>query len=818
MRFKNIQIILPFISYAFMVLSTPIYYNENLDIGEYFPNDKPTNKKLLAVRNVISEVEEEKVSYFENSDSDEEEIAIDSDNEVEEITSNSETEEEEIISNSETEEEEIISNSETEEEEITSNSEIEEEEISIELEEPTSNDGSDDKFSDEDYLSINWNRTPEELKSIVNNEYENEEKIIAQIESIPDEECSFESVIVTLEQKVLGPMYQTIYPMIEMHNFHPDESIRKISGEINSNFTVNQVNFFLNKKIYHKVLMVKENIKNGLFDEPEITEDKRLIDIYESNFQRSGVDIPEEQTEEYFKIVSELSNLATQFYECLSTANSTISFKKDELEGLPSLDIFEKTEENGEEIYKIGVNDPSFKAISHMAKKENTRKRVQIAEVNKCPSNVDLLKKSINLNLKKAKILGYPSHASYQLENRMAESPDKVIEFLEDIKEKTKPVFKKLLDELLEMKKKDKDELKEPFDNKINYWDLGYYVRIYMENKYGVKEEEFKEYFQVDKVLEETLELFGNVFLIKFVEVKNPSVWSPDVRVFNVYDKSTKQLLGPIYFDLFKRLGKHDGFASPFSIRYEKEDGNYSIPSAGVFLGLTPQKHPDKPSLMKQSEISTLFHELGHAIHFISSNVKWPTYQPFNVEFDFIEGPSQLLEYWACEPKVLTELSHHKNDTNIRIPSELINNTIKINEIDKIVDVLFSSSLSMVDMKMQSITEEDENIDVVKIFNEEMKDGFIEFDKDILLISNITHFISTYDAGYYGYLWSEVYSADMFYSQFKKNGIFNSEVGERYRKVVLSKSASEDAMDFLTEFLGRKPNNEAFIKSITSEN
>jgi len=776
MRFKNIQIILPFVSYAFVALSSPIFNSNKLDIDEYIPNDKPINQKLLMVRNKISEEEEEEtLSPVENSD---EEVTLESDEELKEIDSDPESE----------------------------------------VETDNSND-IDDKFSDEDYLSINWNRTPEELGSIIDKEFENLMMVIAQIESIPDEECSFESVIVPLEQKFFGPVFEKIVPYISMDGFHPDESIRNISADIYSKFMFSQMTLILNKNIYHKILMVKENIKNGLFDEPKEVKDKRLIDVYELNFRRNGIDVPDEHAEEYMGITSELGGIAAQFNKCLFTENIILSFKKDELEGLPSLDNFEKTEEDGEEVYKISIQDPNHKDVILYAKNENTRKRVQLAEFEICPSNVDLLKKAVNLKLKKAKILGYPSHANYQLENRMAENPENVFKFLEDLKEKTKPAYNKQLKRFLELKKKDKDEINEPFDNKLNYWDLDYYSRIYDEENSGINNDEFKKYFPFNEVLKETLDLFETIYSIKFVEVKNPSVWSPDVRVFNVYDKLTKKLMGPIYLDLFKRLAKQDGFTTSFSPRYQREDGSYCIPSAAVFLGFAPQQLPDKPTLMDHGDIIALFHELGHSIHFVSSNVKWPTYNPSNIEFEFAEVPSQLNENWTWEPEVLTKLSHYYQDTSKKIPQELINNLIKTKNIDKPKNTLFSEFLSMADMKIHSITEEDENLDVVKIFNEAMKDALdIELDNDILMITTVSHFISGYDAGYYSYLWSEVYSTDIFYSQFKKNGIFNSEIGERYRKVVLEKTSSEKAMDYLTEFLGREPNDEAFIKSITSEN
>ncbi len=297
MRFKNIQIILPFVSYALKVFSSPIFYSEKFDIGENFPDDNLLEQNLLLIKNYISEKEKKLSSKEDNNIKVKKTSDLDSDSDSEY---------------------ELISD---EVKEIISDLESEVEKINTELEESTSDpEYNDGKFSDIDYLSINWNRTPEEIKSIANKEFENEKKIIAEIENIPDEECSFESVIIPLEQKYFGSIYEKIIPIISMDHFHPDENIRKISGEIKSNFTSNQISFLLNKNIYHKILMVKENIKNGLFEEPEAKEDKRLIDIYELKFHRSGVDISDEQSKEYLNNVSKLQELASEFNECLSTS------------------------------------------------------------------------------------------------------------------------------------------------------------------------------------------------------------------------------------------------------------------------------------------------------------------------------------------------------------------------------------------------------------------------------------------------------------------------------------------------------------------
>jgi len=771
MQFKSIQIILPLVIYALLALSSPIHYDDNLNIDEYIPNEKETNEKLLVVRNEISE--EVKILFSVEDSDKEEEIIIEGNDELMNNDSDSESEEESKCN---------------------------------------------DKFSDVDYLSYNWNRTPEELKSIAEEEFEDKKKIIAQIENIPDEECSFESIIVPLEQKVIGPIYEKIDTINSLQYYHPDESIREMSSIINSNFTVYENSIYLNKNIYHKVLMIKENIKNGLFAEPEAVEDKRLIDVYELKFRERGIDIPDEKAEEYLNIVSEINLIVSKIIECAYTENAIISFKKEELEGIPNLENFEKTEENGEEIYKIGLDHPNYGDIYVYSKNENTRKKAYNAMYQICPSNIDLMKNYANLKLKKAKILGYSSNASYVLENRLAKSPENVMEFLQSLKEKTKSIYdNNIKKELLEIKKKEKDELKEPFDNKINFWDYNYYLRILNEINSVAQESEFMEYFPLNEVLEGIINHFETVFSFKFVKVKNPSVWNPEVLAFNVYDKSTKKLIGVIYLDLFTRPGKYINATSTFTFRYEREDGSYSIPATIVLLGLNPPQLSNKPTLFSAYDLKAIIHEFGHAIHFISANVKWTTYKSYDVEFEFMEVTSQFNENWIREPEFLLKLSHHYQDSTKKIPKELLDGVLKTQNYKKPNEILFKIVRSIADMKINSITEEDENLDVSEVLNKEIEDSYdIELDKDFLYMANFPHWV-TYDVGIYSYLWSEVYSTDLFYSQFKKYGIFNPEVGKRYRKIILEKGSSENTMNLMIEFLGREPNDEAFIKSISYE-
>jgi len=765
MNIKNIHIIFTFIALALMVLSSPISYG---------------GKKHVVKSKISDKTEDLTISSFSLSenDSDEEPLNIDDDgNDVQEITDSDLDIETEAVT-------EVLDLDDT------------------------------DKIS---HFSINWNRTPEELESIGKEIIQEIEKTIMQIEAVPDEECSFESIIVPLENILYGKIMNEILSIVMLSKFYPDETVRNVSNNFQTSVGLIQMDIFLNRNLYQKVLKVKENIAKGKFKAPTSDEDQKLLELYELKFKRNGVSLTDEKLEQYAKVYKEIEALISEYKQCLIEDKTTVSFTKKELDGIPEpvLNYFDNTIKDGEKIYTIALSNPVSNVIIEYCKNESTREAFAVISGQICPSNVDVLKKIINLRLKKANLLGYPSHAHYQLEDKMAKNPENVFKFLQSLKEKVQPYGKKEIQELLELKKKEKEELNEPFDNTLHLWDYPYYARILSENKYGMDINEIKKYYPVNEVIKEIIDIYETLFSLKCVEVKDPSVWHSDVRQYDVYDKKTENYIGTFYLDLFNREGKNldEGVTYPLSLGYMNEDGTRTYSSAGLLLNLA-NPLPNQPTLLKHSDIKTFFHELGHVFHILSSNTKWGSFHSFNAEHDFIEAPSQMLENWTWEPEILEKLSHHYQDYNKKIPKELINSIIQSKSSGTPFYILQTVYVSLIDLKLYSIEEEDENMDIIQSWDKVQEETqMIESVKDVWPMGAFPAIVTGYDVGYYGYLWSEVYSADM-YTQFQKYGILNSEVGERYRNIVLSQGGSKDAMDLIKEFLGREPNDEAFIKNI----
>eukprot|EP00833_Pecoramyces_ruminatium_P000651 jgi/Orpsp1_1/1174683/evm.model.c7180000050955.1 len=500
-----------------------------------------------------------------------------------------------------------------------------------------------------DQYPIKWSYTAEEISGITEKIIAEETRIIQQIEAVPDEECSFENVIEVLGRKIENEL-DAIKSSIEfLYSVSPYQEIRFASDD--SYYTINSFeseNIKSNKNLFHKVAMVVENINANKFPAPENPEDKRLLDQVYQEFLASGAALSDEDAQQLMELENNYQTLVSDIFNCIAEDDSTIAFTKLELEGLP--DSFfanlQKTTKDGEDAYILKMKAAHYSPVIKYAINPETRKAIMTKYGQRCRSNVDDLKEIANIQFKMAKIHGYKSHSEYRLQSKMAKNPQNVYNFLDSLKAKIQPIAKAEMEKLLELKKEEMAELNQPFDNELQVYDLEYYKRILMEKEYSINNAEISEYFPIDYVTEEILSLYEEIFSLKFSEVENPEVWAEDVRQFMVYDKTTDEFLGSFYLDLYPRDGKVN-YEAAFHIAYgyEKEDGSRYYPSAALVVNFA-KPTATKPSLLSHYEVTVYFHELGHVFHEIISKTKYVRYNGYNVEQDFLEAPSQMLEYW----------------------------------------------------------------------------------------------------------------------------------------------------------------------------
>jgi Zn-dependent oligopeptidase len=343
-----------------------------------------------------------------------------------------------------------------------------------------------------------------------------------------------------------------------------------------------------------------------------------------------------------------------------------------------------------------------------------------------------------------------------------------------------------------------------------------------LEKEYAVDNEMLKEYYSLEMVMGEMLKIYEQVLSLKFTLVSEEKlVWHPDVHLYEVSDLGTNELVGHIYLDLFPREGKYS-HAACFDIQpgciMDLEASARQYPAAAMVANFS-KPTATKPSLLKHDEVVTLFHELGHAMHDMCAKTKFSRFHGTSVETDFVEAPSQMLENWCWDEKMLKRLSRHYLRPEETLSDELITQLVRAKNFNAGLLNLRQVFFGMFDMTIHSIQAplkealNNESIDM--LYSRLRKEiALIPQPENVTPASSFGHMMGGYDAGYYGYLWSQVFSADMFYSRFKKEGLQDPKVGLDYRHKVLGPGGSRDGMKSLVDFLGREPNSDAFMQSL----
>ncbi|KAJ0407668.1 hypothetical protein ATCC90586_001850 [Pythium insidiosum] len=535
---------------------------------------------------------------------------------------------------------------------------------------------------------------------------------------------------------------------------------------------------------------------------------KRLV----QDFERNGLQLDEDKQKQVQEWKQKLSKLGIQYHQNLTEETTEVSFSHDELKGL-SEDFINGLKKGDDGKYKIELSYPTVFPILNTCTVPLTRKTVEVAFNRRCiDKNVAILEEMLELRHQVATTLGYENHAAYVLEQRMAGKPETVKTFLAELDHKLVPLAKKELDVLLKLKEADSELHGYKFDGKINMWDFRYYMDQYVKKHCSIDAEKVREFFPLGHVTDELLAMYQEILSLRFTEITEPHVWHSDVRMFAVHDARVGRegrLVGHFYLDLFPRQGKY-GHAACFTLQQSCVDstGRRQLPAAAMVANFNaPTK--TKPSLLSHSEVVTYFHEFGHVMHCICSETTIPRFAGTRVERDFVEAPSQMLENWCWEEEPLKRLSSHY-ETKEQLSDELIARLISTKNANTGLlnkrQILFATFDQHIHAKPKSDTAK-----VLKQLQSEIM--LIDMTPGTNFAASFGHLAGGYDAQYYGYMWSEVFSMDMFVSRFKKEGLMNPVTGLAYRELILARGGSVDATQMLKDFLGREPNQDAFLES-----
>lgn len=521
------------------------------------------------------------------------------------------------------------------------------------------------------------------------------------------------------------------------------------------------------------------------------------------------MDLNDADLEKFKALNKEKAEYIIKFDKNIQEYKDPLAVTQEQLQGLGE-DYIQKLSKTDDGKYLVTLDYPDYVPFMQNADDEQARKELEFKFNRRGgQENVELLEKTLTLRREIALLLGYKNHAELRLEDRMAKNPKTVMAFLKDLQKKLKPLGKKEDKEMIAYKNS-----KTGKNSRTLYsWESGYWSNKFRKENLELDSEKIKEYFPSQVVIDGMLDLFGGVFGITFEPVDIP-VWHPDVKAFKIKDKASGELVAYFYMDLYPREGKYK-HAACFGLveGEEKQDGIYQIPFVAIVANLN-KPSGDTPSLLKHSEVETLFHEFGHVLHNALTKAKYSAFSGTSVSWDFVEAPSQMLERWAWDPQVLKKISKHYK-TGEALPDDLIKRMIAAKNFGAGGMYLRQDFFAQYDMTLHTA---DTTPDTTKLYFELTKKiRGLPLTKGTIPQASFGHIMGGYDAGYYGYLWSEVIAED-FFGEFKKNGIFNPETGLKFRREILEKGGTLDEEKMVENFLGRPADNKPFLKSIGLEN
>ncbi len=629
--------------------------------------------------------------------------------------------------------------------------------------------------------------------------------LIANASSAP----TFENTIAALD--FAGQQLDRVSSVFfNLNSAETNPEIQKIAQEVSPLLSEFSNDIMLNESLFKRVKAVYEQKDDLNLTKEEYT----LLDKKYKSFSRNGANLPDDKKIRLREIDAELSKLKLQFGEnILAETNKYEMHLTDEsdLDGLP-----EGEKEAAEQLAKskdkegwlITLDYPSYIPFMKYAKNRALRKELSIAFGSKGFHNDELdnqenIMKIARLRYERAKLLGYKSHAHFVLEERMAETPEKVHEFLNELLEKAKPAAEREFKEL-ENFAKELDQI-----DRLEKWDSAYYSEKLKQKLFNLDDEKLKPYFKLENVIEGVFKVAEKLFGLQFEEVFDIDKYHSDVKTYRIYDEH-KNLVSLFYADFHPRAGKRGGaWMTSFKSQYVQYGVNERPHISNVCNFTKPTA--SKPSLLTFNEVTTLFHEFGHGLHGMLANTVYPGLSGTSVYWDFVELPSQILENWCYEKEALELFATHYK-TGELIPMEMVEKIKESSTFQEGMATLRQLSFALLDMSWHG-TDPSDITDV----KEQEKEAFRDTDlfpdmPETCMSTSFAHiFQGGYSSGYYSYKWAEVLDADAF-AYFKEKGIFNKEVATKFKEHILSKGGTENPMDLYKRFRGAEPKIEALLE------
>ena len=655
--------------------------------------------------------------------------------------------------------------------------------------------------------AVDWETTPEQITQHVDEAIKAAAQKLDEIGKLTPEQLTFDNTVRALDDMAFE-LGSTRHRIDIIEQAHPDAKMRAAALDAEQKLNDFSVGIDYRKDVYR-------TIRSYADTKPQLPSlEARLLEFTLRDYKRAGMALDDAKQQKVESIRKLIAFLETHFGVNSNNASAKVTFSKADLEGVPE-DFLAKLK-TGEDQYTVDANvTPQFMTVAGNCVKEETRKRLQFARDTRAKErNLPIASKVIALRAELASLLGYQSWADYQTETRMAKSGNNALEFLEKLKVGLQPKYESEIAEF----KKIKASFPGSTDPELHIWDWYFVSNQLQKQKFQVDEEALRVYFPMDRVLQGMFAVYERIFKITIQPIDPPSKYVDDLKFFAIIDASTEQPLGLLYMDLFPRPGKFNHFATFTGIDGKLlTNGRYQRPTAALICNFPPPSG-GQPSLLDHEEVTTIFHEFGHAMHAILTNVNYARLSGLSVPQDFVEAPSQMLEYFTWDKKVLDSFAADYRDPSKKIPAEVLT---KLKDADLATKASWyrrQLAFAIMDLKLHMPLTAEQSRDLNGYANSILDDVFFPVDPASATLASFGHIFGGYDAGYYGYAWADAIAADMA-SVFQNapDGFLDTTIGRRLRDEIYAVGNSRDVSDSVERFLGRKQSIQPFLKKVGIE-
>ena len=549
---------------------------------------------------------------------------------------------------------------------------------------------------------------------------------------------------------------------------------------------------------------------------PKLTgEEAKLLDETMRDYRRAGLALPKAQRDEVEALRKELSAVATDFDSNITKAKKSLVFTKVELAGAPESLLTAPGVKTGDDEYSIQINVTwQYLAVIEHVKNEAVRKLVLTEQHSLAKSeNAPLVEKLLVLRHQIATKLGYENWADFQLEVKMAKNARTAIGFEQKLRDGLQSKMESELAEFRTLKVAETGDV----NAQINLWDWRYYAEQLKKTKFNVDSEQLRNYFPLEGALNGMFAIYQRIFGLKFERVEPPYKWVDDLQLWAVTDSRTAEPLGFFYLDLYPREGKYHHFAMfPIIDGKRLADGTYQRPVVSLVCNFTPPSG-STPSLLDHDSVDTLFHEFGHAMHAILTRANFSRFSGTSVPRDFVEAPSQMLENWAWDKKVLDSFAADYRDPSNKIPPAILDQLKASKYATYACHYRRQLSFGLTDLVLHDQINDTNAAGALALANRTLSDTFLPLPEGTAFLCYFGHFTG-YDAGYYGYAWADAIAADMAtVFENSPDGYFDVAIGKRMRDEIYSQGDSRDVNVSIEKFLGRPRSIEPFLKKIGAQ-